>query len=314
MAYYDEDSNSTGNITTKLAEDASLIPGLTGPTIGAIFQGVTGIVVGLVIALKASWQLALLVLLMVPLISGAGVLQMKTLLETGKKTRKAYEITSQKANETIQNIRTIATITQEKYFYETFAQSILFPHQMTVKGAYLSSFGFAFSQSVLHFTWALSLYYGAQLLKMGLYKPSDILNAMFAIIFTAMSAGRMTNQIPDAAKGKLAAAAVFELLDRKSRVDVTLGIGEQRPFSEGRVKLENVEFTYPSRPDIKILKGLDIMAEPGKTIALVGKSGCGKSTVMGLMLRWYESTSGEVTYDGLKIESWNLISLRSFMA
>jgi ATP-binding cassette subfamily B (MDR/TAP) protein 1 len=214
----------------------------------------------------------------------------------------------------IQNIRTIAKISQEGYFYQTFETSILNPHKMTVNGAFVPSFGFSFSQSVLHFAWAASLYYGAFLLKLELYDSNQILRAMFSIIFAAMAAGQVTNFAPDAAKARLAAAQVFKLLGRTSKIDVNSGLGEQRPTSVGTVELSAVEFAYPSRTDAQILKGLDILAQLGKTFALVGKSGCGKSTVMGLLLRWYDSNAGHVKYDDLDVESWNLTSLRSFMA
>ena len=81
------------------------------------------------------------------------------------------------------------TITQEKHFIDAFNTAILGPHYVTMKGAFISGFTFGFSQSILHFTWALSLYYGAQLLKMGLYSSDQILRAMFSIIFTAMAIG-----------------------------------------------------------------------------------------------------------------------------
>jgi ABC-type multidrug transport system fused ATPase/permease subunit len=314
MAFFDEDVNSTGNITMKLAEDASLVQGLTGQTMGAVFQGLAGVSTGLIIAFLASWQLALVVLGMVPLIAIAGFLQMKTLVGFGGKTRVAYQKTSQTANEAIQNIRTIATITQEAHFYNVFVNSILIPHKMTVNGAFISSLGFSFSQSVLHFAWAISLYYGAYLLKLNLYQSSDILRSMFSIIFSAMAAGQVTNFAPDAAKAKLAAKAIFELLDRVSKIDPTLGYGEERNVSTGIVNLKNVEFAYPSRPHIKILKGFDLNAKPGNTIALIGASGSGKSSAIGLLLRWYEANDGSVDYDELEVRKWNLKSLRSFMS
>jgi ABC-type multidrug transport system fused ATPase/permease subunit len=314
MAFFDEEVNSTGNITTKLAEDASLVQGLTGQTMGAVFQGFAGVTTGVVIALVASWQMALVVLAMLPLLAFSGYLQMKALVGFGDKTRTAYETTSQKANETIQNIRTIAGITQESHFYAVFSNSILIPHNMTIRGAFISSLSYSFSQSVLHFSWAASLYYGAYLLKLNLYNPSQILTSMFAILFSAMAAGQVSNFLPNAAKAKLAASAIFDILDRKSKIDVNLGYGEQRQSSAGLVELNEVEFSYPSRPNTRILRGLELIAQPGKTVALVGASGCGKSTVMGLMLRWYESNHGSVDYDSLGVQKWNLTSLRSFMS
>lgn len=313
IGFFDLEENATGALTSKLAEDARLVQGLTGQAMGATIQGISGMATGLIIAFLACWQLSLVILGMIPVIGMAGYFQFQALVGFGDKTKVAYEKSSQNASEAIQNIRTILTITQEKAFYNTYATSILAPHSLTVKGAVISSFGFAFSQAVLHFAWATSLYYGAQLLKMGLYNTDSILRAMFSVIFTAMAAGQIQSYTPDAAKAKLAAISVFAILDRQSKIDVTKEVGEQRASSEGTVNVENAEFSYPVRPDTKILKGLSINALPGKTVALVGHSGCGKSTVMGLVLRWYDLAQGKASFDGLNVNDWNLRSLRSFM-
>jgi ATP-binding cassette subfamily B (MDR/TAP) protein 1 len=78
--------------------------------------------------------------------------------------------------------------------------------------------------------------------------------------------------------------------------------------------MDNVKFSYPTRTEIDVLKGLDFIAQPGQTVALVGKSGCGKSTAIGLLLRWYDVTGGKAKHDNLAVTDWNLRSLRSFMA
>jgi ABC-type multidrug transport system fused ATPase/permease subunit len=314
IGFFDQEENSTGALTAKLAEDASLIQGLTGKTFAAVIQGISGVVAGMIIAFSASWQLSLVIFGLVPVIGIAGFLQMQALVGYGDKTRVAFEDSSRKASEAILNIRTIITITQESTFYRNYADSIFIPHSMTVQSAFVSSAGFAFSQSVLHFAWATALYYGAQLMKWGLYNGGQIMQAMFAIIFTAMAAGQVSNFTPDAAKAKLAAVSVFRILDRESQIDVSKSVGEQRTAAQGNALLEEIEFSYPARPDTKILKGLNLKADTGMTVALVGKSGCGKSTVMGMLLRWYDPSSGKVVFDGLNEKDWDLKTLRSFMA
>jgi hypothetical protein len=129
---------------------------------------------------------------MVPLIGFAGYLQFQALAGFGGQTKVAYEKVSQRASESISSIRTIMTITQEPYFVKAFNSAILVPHLVTVKSAYITSGGFAFSQCIMHFCWALSLFYGAQLLKWNLYSSDNILRAMFSIIFTAMAIGQVS--------------------------------------------------------------------------------------------------------------------------
>ena len=200
VGFFDMPENSTGALMNSLAEDASLTPGLTGQTFGAAVQAIGGVSAGLVIALVACWQLALVVLAMVPIIGFSGYMQFQTLVGFGSKTKKAYENVSQKASEAISEIRTIKTITQERHFVSTFNAAILIPHNVTISGAFISGAGFALGQSILHFTWGFSLFYSAQLMKWGLYSSDQVLTAMFSIIFTAMAVGQVSNFAPDAAK------------------------------------------------------------------------------------------------------------------
>jgi ATP-binding cassette subfamily B (MDR/TAP) protein 1 len=129
------------------------------------------------------------------------------------------------------------------------------------------------------------MFYGSQLLKWNLYTADQVLKAMFCIIFTSQAIGQVANFMPDAAKGKVAAVNIFALLDRNPKIAI-VEEGETRKESDGYASLQNVKFSYPTRPQQQILKGLNVEAKPGQTVALVGKSGCGKSTVMGLLERW----------------------------
>ena len=129
-----------------------------------------------------------------------------------------------------------------------------------------------------------------------------------------MTAGQVSNFMPDIAKAKLATLNILSLLDRKSQIDYTDPSGENREKSEGKASLQNVSFSYPIRPDTKILKGIDLEALPGKTVALVGASGCGKSTVMGIFERWYDISGGMAALDDLSVTSWNLQNMRSHIS
>ncbi|KAJ3274327.1 Multidrug resistance protein 1 [Terramyces sp. JEL0728] len=313
ISFFDMEENAPGALTSKLSEEANLVMGLTGPFFGAILQSVAGVIVGLIIAFISCWQLSLVILGMVPLIAAAGYMQLQVLVGFGSKTKAAYETASQKASEAISTIRTVAVLNKEEVFYKRYLDSIILPHKITVKGAFLTSGGFAFSQSVLHFAWAISFYYGSRLVVWELYNTGDVFRAIFTIIFTAMLTGQVNNHTPDAAKAKLAAFSIFAVLDRVSAIDPTTESGEKKEKAEGNVSIKNARFTYPARPDIEVLKGLSLDAFKGKTIALVGQSGCGKSTVMGLLERWYDPSSGQINFDNTEVSKWNIANLRSHM-
>ena len=314
IAFFDRDENSIGTLTAKLAEDTSLIQGLTGQVLAATIQALAAVVTGLTIAFIACWQLSLVILGVIPIMGAAGYFQLQMLTGYGKKSKKAYDSASKTACESVTHIRTVLTLSQESKRLSDYVNECKTPHQLTLRGAIVSSFGFAFSQGVPLFAWSVAFYYGAKLISWGLYDSKAILNAMFAIIFTSMSAGQVNNHTPDAAKAKLAAYSINQLLDRVSLIDVTLDVGEKRPTAEGHVNLNEAKFAYPTRPNTQVLKGLTLDAKHGQTLALVGHSGCGKSTVIALLERWYDVTAGCASLDDMDVRKWNLKGLRSHIS
>ena len=111
--------------------------------------------------------------------------------------------------------------------------------------------------------------------------------------------------------GQAAAAKLYETIDRIPEIDSGSTEGLKPEKVLGKIVLEDVKFSYPSRPDVQVTKGLNITFVAGKTAALVGASGSGKSTVVSLVERFYDPTSGVVKFDGVNVKDLNLKWLRS---
>jgi ABC-type multidrug transport system fused ATPase/permease subunit len=111
---------------------------------------------------------------------------------------------------------------------------------------------------------------------------------------------------------RAAVAQLYEVVDRKPLID---GLSDEglKPDVKvtGQIQLKNVEFAYPSRPDIFVCKGYNLMVNPGETVALVGASGCGKSTIINLLLRFYDPQGGVISLDNYDIKTLNIKWLRS---
>lgn len=124
----------------------------------------------------------------------------------------------------------------------------------------------------------------------------SVMKSFMVLIVTALAMGETLALAPDLLKGNQMVASVFEVLDRKTEV---LGdIGEELKAVEGIIELKGVHFSYPSRPDIVIFKDFNLKVHSGKSIALVGQSGSGKSSVISLILRFYDPSAGKVMIDG----------------
>lgn len=117
--------------------------------------------------------------------------------------------------------------------------------------------------------------------------------------------------VSDFNKAMVAAARVFQLLDRKPLIDANPSAGLKVNDVQGNVEVKEAEFHYPTRPNIQILKRLQLSIKKGESIALVGESGCGKSTVIQLIQRLYDLDNGKIEIENENIESLNLPWLRS---
>lgn len=138
-----------------------------------------------------------------------------------------------------------------------------------------------------------------------------MMRVFFAIIMSGMSLGQTSSFAPDAAKASAAASSIYEIIDRKSPIDPEQEGGLRPQVAEGHIEFRNVHFTYPLRKNVPIFQGLNLDVPPGKTLALVGDSGGGKSTVISLLERFYDPTQGEIFLDGTEIKSIDLRYLRS---
>ena len=122
--------------------------------------------------------------------------------------------------------------------------------------------------------------------------------------------GQSAGMAPDYGQAVLAARRVVKLLQFPTIINPASREG-QRPEITGKVEFSAVEFAYPTRKDVLVLKGLKTVVEPGQTLALVGQSGCGKSTCISLLERFYNASAGEVKIDGYDVTGMNLKWLRS---
>lgn len=120
-------------------------------------------------------------------------------------------------------------------------------------------------------------------------------------------------QILNITKASSAAEEMFKTIDRTSEIDPLSDEGKIPAGCTGHIEIHDVHFAYPARPDISVLKSLTLSVPANRTTALVGASGSGKSTVVGLLERWYDQASGSMTLDGIDIRELNLRWLRTNM-
>ncbi|KAI3355787.1 hypothetical protein L3Q82_004352 [Scortum barcoo] len=311
IGWFDDPRNSPGALTTRLATDASMVQGATGPQIGMIVNSLTSIGVSFIIAFYFSWKLTLLVLCFLPLIGLSGVFQAKMLTGFANEDKKALEAAGQITSEAICNIRTIAGLAKENSFVEAYEQRLKLPYESAKKKANIYGICFGFSQSVIFMTYAASFRLGGYLVSFEGLHYKMVFRVITAIVTSGTSLGRASSFTPDYAKAKIAAAQFFKLFDRVPKISTSVTDGRKWDNFEGKIEFINCKFTYPTRPDVQVLNGLAVSVKPGQTLAFVGSSGCGKSTSVQLLERFYDPNEGQVLIDGHPSHTINVPFLRS---
>ncbi|KAJ8445541.1 hypothetical protein Cgig2_012429 [Carnegiea gigantea] len=340
--WFDEPEHSSGAIGARLSADAASVRALVGDALGLLVQNLATAIAGLLIAFLANWQLSLIILVLIPLMGLNGYIQMKFIKGFSADAKKKYEEASQVATDAVGSIRTVSSFCAEGKVMELYEKKCEGPMAAGIKQGLISGFGFGMSFSLLFCVYAASFYAGAQLVGHGKATFSDV---FFALAMVAIGVSQSDSLAPDSGKAKAAAASVFALLDRKSKIDPSDESGMTLDDVKGEIELRHISFRYPTRPDIEIFRDLCLSIHAGKaislehiavwmshakivkekidvfivfeptcqTVALVGESGSGKSTVISLLQRFYDPDSGHITLDGVEIQKFQLKWLRQQM-
>ncbi|CAG8655675.1 10437_t:CDS:2, partial [Cetraspora pellucida] len=314
ISFFDEKSNSVGALTSRLSLDVTHLNGFAGSTLGNMLLVMATIFASTIVALIFGWKLTLVCLCSVPLVISSTSLRIKMMDGFQKKSKIAYENSAQLACESASNIRTVAALTRENDIWKIYHNLLDEPMRQGFKNAYLASTIFAFAQSINFLANALTFWYGSKLFIDGEYDLKRMFIVYSAVIIGSQNAGRAFVFAPDITKAKSASATIISLLERVPIIDTWDKGGEKVETVNGHLKFTNIHFSYPTRPDVPVLQGLDLEIKPGQYAALVGQSGCGKSTTLSLTERFYQLTSGTITIDGIDIAKMNVNNLREHIS
>ncbi|XP_010045610.2 ABC transporter B family member 11 [Eucalyptus grandis] len=313
VSWFDEPDHSSGAIGARLSADAASVRALVGDALALMVQNMASAVAGLVIAFVASWQLALIILVLIPLIGLNGFVQVKFMKGFSADAKMMYEEASQVATDAVGSIRTVASFCAEEKIMQLYKKKCEGPMRTGIRQGLISGIGFGLSNFLLFCVYATSFYAGAQLIKDGKTTFSAVFRVFFALTMAAIGIAQSSSFTPDSSKAKVAAASIFAIIDRKSTIDPSDESGTKLDNVKGEIELRHVNFKYPSRPDVQIFRDLSLAIHSGKTVALVGESGSGKSTVVALLQRFYDPDSGHITLDGVDIKALQLKWLRQQM-
>uniref|UniRef100_A0A0E0IGE2 Uncharacterized protein n=1 Tax=Oryza nivara TaxID=4536 RepID=A0A0E0IGE2_ORYNI len=315
IAWFDMEDNSSARIAARLALDAQNVRSAIGDRISIIVQNSALMLVACTAGFVLQWRLALVLLAVFPLVVAATVLQKMFLKGFSGDLERAHARATQIAGEAVANVRTVAAFGSEAKIAGLFEANLAGPLRRCFWKGQIAGSGYGVAQFLLYASYALGLWYAAWLVKHGVSDFSKTIRVFMVLMVSANGAAETLTLAPDFVKGGRAMQAVFEAMDRRTEIepdDVDAAAVPERP--RGEVELKHVDFAYPSRPEVQVFRDLSLRARAGRTLALVGASGCGKSSVLALVQRFYEPNSGRVLLDGRDLRKFNLRSLRRAMA
>ncbi|KAF7542542.1 hypothetical protein G7Z17_g11483 [Cylindrodendrum hubeiense] len=314
VAFFDKDENTAGALTSFLSTETTHVAGLSGVTLGTVLMVLTTLISACALALAVGWKLSLVCISTIPVLLGTGFFRFWMLAHFQRRSKAAYDSSATFASEAISAIRTVASLTREHDILGQYKQSLAEQQRRSLISVMRSSLLYAASQSLIFLCFALGFWYGGTLIAKYEYGMFQFFLCFMAIIFGAQSAGTIFSFAPDMGKAYQAAGELKKLFDRQPVVDTWSNDGTPLKEVEGTLEFRDVHFRYPTRPEQPVLRGLNLTVRPGQYVALVGASGCGKSTTIALLERFYDPLSGGVYIDGHEISGLNVNDYRSHIA
>ncbi|KAI9187809.1 hypothetical protein H9P43_002200 [Blastocladiella emersonii ATCC 22665] len=315
-AWYDAPQHGTGVLTTVLTEDADRVQSLVGPTLAHLLRLAVSIVASVAIAFVTSWQMALVVMCTMPVIAAGSYFQARVFLGAAGRHRMAYATAAQGACDAMANLATVKAHTREQDVVDAYLRSIDKPYRAGIHAAVVGSLGYAFAQATSFWNFPVCYFAGSLFVTSGAVEVPAMLNTLWVLMMGSQAFVQAVAFGPDVQRAKLALLRYLDMVDATPSIegDECTRDGVRPVDVAGDAKLDRVEFAYPTRPDAKVLRGLELAIRAGQRVGIVGGSGGGKSSVLALLLRQYDVTSGSVSVEGADVRAWHLPSLRRNMA
>jgi ABC-type multidrug transport system fused ATPase/permease subunit len=313
IAYFDSPKNTLTLLTNRLSNDSRTVNKATGETIVKTLQAFFTLGAGLVIGMTACYKIALVTMATFPFSVTAQKLRLKAIAgqnyDDDKVENNVNDISS-----AFTHMRTVNAFSmQDKIFCNYAAATRLVADDRSKRG-FLAGVAFGLANSSQYLTYALLFWYGSTLISAGDVTFVNMMTSLLSLMMGAVGLGSAINEMGDQQEGYLAAKRIFQSSEEgeKSLIDSLSkdGIVPATP-SRGNIEFKNVNFRYPERLDYEVCKSYSFSVKEGEVVALVGPSGGGKSSIMSLLLRFYDPTSGEILLDGVNIKDLNVRWLRS---
>ncbi|KAK7432493.1 hypothetical protein QQZ08_001058 [Neonectria magnoliae] len=298
LQFFDRTENNTGALVSRIDANPQAILELMGFNIGLIIVAVLNVTVCSILAIAHTWKLGLVVVCAgLPPLVGCGYLKIRFDAKLDRETSKRYSTSASIASEAVNAIRTVSSLAIEEAVLTKYVDELEHAVSGSTKDLLSIMIWFAFTQSIEYWFMALGFWYGCRLLSFGEITMYNFFVAFLGVFFSGQTSGQLFQFSTSMTKGLNAANYIFWLSELQPTVQETAQNRDNGPKSGGPITFDHVRFSYPLRPHAHVLRGVDLHVKPGQFVALVGASGCGKSTMIAMLERFYDPSSGTINID-----------------
>ena len=306
LQFFDRNENNVGALTSRVDSNPQSILELMGFNVGLILIAILNVAACSILGIAHSWKIGLVVVFGgLPPLLAAGWLKIRFDVKLDNDISKKNSTSASIASEAVTAIRTVSSLAIEELVLKRYTDEL---DHAVAKSKYSMAqmmIWFALTQSVEYWFMALGFWYGCQLVSRNETSMYDFFVAFMGVFFSGQATSQLFQFSTSMTKGKNAANYIYWLHNLEPTVQQTPENQDKGPKAGGPIGLNKIRFSYPLRPEAPVLRGVDLEIEKGQFVALVGASGCGKSTMIGQLERFYDPSTGKITIAGDDLTSLN---------
>jgi ATP-binding cassette, subfamily B, bacterial len=306
MTFFDK--RRTGELISRITADVSMLQDTFSVTLAELFRQIITLIAGVIFLMVTTPKLTLFMLATFPILIIIAMIFGKFIRKLSKQTQDELAAANVIVEETLHSIMTVKSFVGEEYESNRYRKGLNKVVKVALKaagfrGAFISFIIFALFGGIVAVMW-----YGATLVASGDMSIGDLVSFVLYTTFIGGSIAGLGDIYGQIQKAIGSSERVLEILQEAPEIS---SANFQIVPVKGNIQFKNVRFTYPTRPEVEVLKNINLNIPAGEKVALAGHSGAGKSTIIQLLLKFYPVQNGEVEIDGKALQEWNLKQLRS---
>ena len=313
MGYFDAKENSPGALSTKLLIDSSQLDSLILDFVGGILSTLSTFLLSFILGMIYDWKMTLILFFFMPFII-YGSVKKEDYKENGREDNKIVKIEAGSfLSESVVNIKTVFSFNFQKKALELYQNNLRSEKKNFLKNAMMQGLWLGLGLSIFNFAFSIAFKCGFIFLEKRIVTFENLMYCINIIMYTCDGLSNILRNMGNPIKAKLAYKSIFDTLDTKIQISPFKTINSLKASAKdiiGNIEFKNVSFSYPTKPDQLILNNLSFVINAGQKVGLVGLSGSGKSSIIQLIVRFYDVNKGEILIDGKNIQDYNLYELR----